>query len=237
MKMLAAYFVAFTVIMVFSDCKSQVKKGGDYYAYKRKKMVEDQIIARGVKDEKVIAAMLKVPRHEFVPDKWKDHAYEDHPLPIGFGQTISQPYIVASMTEVLDIKKSDKVFEVGTGSGYQAAVLAELAGTVYTIEIVKELAERAQDTLKRLGYRNITVKHGDGYKGMPEFSPFDAIIVTAAPPEIPEELVKQLKMGGRMVLPLGEDYQELVLIKKTEKGIEKKILYPVRFVPMIKGKE
>jgi len=237
MKFFATYFAAFSVIMIFSDCKSQEKKGDDYYALKRKKMVENQIIARGIKDKKVIEAMLKVPRHEFVPDKWKDQAYEDHPLPIGFGQTISQPYIVASMTEVLDIRKTDKVFEVGTGSGYQAAVLAELAGSVYSIEIVEELAEGAEKTLKRLGYGNITVKHGDGYKGMPDFSPFDAIIVTAAPPEIPEELVKQLKTGGRMVLPVGEDYQELVLIKKTEKGIEKETLYPVRFVPMIKGKQ
>lgn len=201
----------------------------------RKKMVEDQIIARGVSDKKVLNALLKVKRHLFVPANQKEFAYEDHPLSIGFQQTISQPYIVAYMTEFLQLKENDRVLEIGTGSGYQAAVLAELAKEVYTIEIVKELADTAKDRLKDLGYTNVFVKHGDGFKGWKEHAPFDAIIVTAAPDSIPEELVRQLKAGGRMVIPVGPVFQELYLITKTSQGIEKKMLIPVRFVPMIKG--
>ncbi len=200
-------------------------------------MIEEQIMQRGVLDPYVLKAMEKVERHLFVPDSLWEDAYSDGPLPIGYGQTISQPYIVAFMTEAADLKRDDKVLEVGTGSGYQAAVLAEIAREVYTIEIVEPLAESAEKRLKDLGYQNIFVKHGDGYQGWVEHAPFDAIVVTAAPKEVPEELVKQLKVGGRMIVPIGSFYQELYRITKTEKGVHKEKLIPVRFVPMIKGTE
>lgn len=239
MRILKSFIIFSQFFLFFALCKnlgSQEDKSADDYEKLRKKMVESQIIARDVKDKDVLKAMLKVPRHEFVLEKWKKYSYEDHPLPIGYDQTISQPYIVASMTEKLRLKKGEKVLEIGTGSGYQAAILAEITDRVCTIEIIKELAQGAEKTLRRLGYKNVKVKHGDGYKGWKEEAPFDAIIVTAAPAEIPEELIKQLKVGGRMVLPLGEEYQELVLITKTKEGIIKKTLYPVRFVPMVHPK-
>ena len=163
-------------------------------------------------------------------------AYGDHPVPIGYNQTISQPYIVAYMTEQLKIEKGDKVLEIGTGSGYQAAILAELAGKVYTIEIIKALADDARIRLNRLGYENVEVIRGDGYEGLSMEMPFDAIIVTAAPEKIPEKLIEQLKVGGRMIIPVGRSTQELYLITKTEEGIYKKRLLPVQFVPMVKGK-
>jgi protein-L-isoaspartate(D-aspartate) O-methyltransferase len=207
----------------------------DDFFEKRKNMVESQIKARGIKDERVIEAMLKVERHLFVPQNLRDSAYEDFPLPIGEGQTISQPYIVALMTEVLNLKPNDKVLEIGTGSGYQAAVLAEIAKEVYTIEILPKLAERAAELLKDLGYKNIKVKCGDGYLGWPEYAPFDCIIVTCAPDHIPQPLIEQLKEGGRMVIPVGERfYQELILIEKKEGKIEKRSIIPVLFVPMIR---
>ena len=206
------------------------------YIVKRQKMVETQIVNRGIKDSKVLNAMLKVERHLFVPEKQEKFAYEDYPLPIGYGQTISQPYIVGYMTDQLDIKKGDKVLEIGTGSGYQAAVLAELADEVYSIEIVDELCIRSEKLLKELHYKNVSVKCGDGYQGWEEHAPYDAIIVTAAPPQIPKKLVAQLKEGGRMIVPVGSFYQELVLITKTSSGIQKKSLLPVRFVPMVEGK-
>jgi protein-L-isoaspartate(D-aspartate) O-methyltransferase len=202
------------------------------YEKMRLSMVEDQIARRGIQDENVLKAMRKVPRHEFVPDHLKKYAYADEPLPIGEDQTISQPYIVAYMTEYLHLGPEDNVLEIGTGSGYQAAVLAEIIDTVYTIEIVDVLARKAQKTLERLGYENVFVKVGDGYKGWPEHAPFDAIIITAAPTKIPAPLKEQLKVGGRMILPLGDYSQELVLIEKNEKGYEQKKLLPVRFVPM-----
>ncbi|MCK4463366.1 MAG: protein-L-isoaspartate(D-aspartate) O-methyltransferase [Candidatus Omnitrophica bacterium] len=202
----------------------------------RNSMVETQIAHRGISDQKVLDAIYKVKRHLFVPQPLKKLAYEDRPLPIGHGQTISQPYIVAFMTEAANLKKGDRVLEIGTGSGYQAAVLAEIVKEVYTIEIIKPLADTARQRLKDLGYKNIYVKHGDGYLGWPEFMPYDAIIVTAAPNEIPEKLVEQLKKGGRMIIPIGSFYQELYLIAKTEEGISKKKLLPVRFVPMVRGK-
>jgi len=205
--------------------------------YQRHKMVEQQINNRGVGDETVIAAMLKVKRHLFVPEELRSQAYEDYPLPIGEGQTISQPYIVAFMTEALNLSREDKVLEIGTGSGYQAAVLAEIVKEVFSIEIIKELAERAQKTLQEIGYRNIYIRHGDGFLGWPEEAPFDAIIVTAAPNEVPSKLVDQLKVGGRMVIPVGSFSQDLYLIKKTEDGYEKQRLLAVRFVPMVKGKK
>ncbi|MGB2599876.1 MAG: protein-L-isoaspartate(D-aspartate) O-methyltransferase [Candidatus Omnitrophota bacterium] len=208
---------------------------GDTFAARRRQMVEGQIESRGVTDRNVIKAMMKVKRHLFVPRNLIDAAYRDTPLPIGHGQTISQPYIVAYMTEAAGLKSTDRVLEIGTGSGYQAAILGEIAKEVYTIEIVKPLAESAESRLKQLGYDNIKVKWGDGYEGWPEYAPFDAIVVTAAPPEIPEELVTQLKTGGKMVVPVGSFFQELYLIIRAESGYEKKALLPVRFVPMVHG--
>lgn len=198
----------------------------------RKKMIEQQIMARGVKNPLVIEAMRTVPRHEFVPRDIRSNAYNDQALPIGFGQTISQPYIVAFMSEHLGVKPGDRVLEIGTGSGYQAAVLARIVDTVYTMEIIPQLAERAARTLQHLGYKNVVVRHGDGYAGWPEKAPFDAIIVTAAPPSIPPPLLAQLKTGGRMVLPVGEYVQELNIIRKTESGLHMESVLPVRFVPM-----
>lgn len=204
----------------------------------RRDMVTNQIRGRGVSDEKVLQAMLKVKRHLFLPEGAKRHAYEDSALPIEKNQTISQPYIVALMTELACLKPEYKVLEIGTGSGYQAAVLAELVKKVYTIEIIPELAEQAKGRLKKLGYENIEIMAGDGYKGWPQEAPFDAIIVTAAAGEVPQELLKQLKPGGRLVIPIGDFYQELYCITKKEDGtFEQKNIIPVRFVPMIKGKQ
>lgn len=207
------------------------------FTRERNFMVESQIETRGVKDYRVLQAMKDVRRHLFVPDSLQKSAYRDSPLPIGLGQTISQPFIVGYMTEAARLKSSDRVLEIGTGSGYQAAILAKIAEHVYTIEILKELADSAAERLKKLGYDNITVMCGDGYKGWPRHAPFDAIIVTAAPSEVPEKLVRQLKVGGRMVVPIGSFYQELYLIEKTESGVRKKRLFPVRFVPMVHSEE
>lgn len=206
--------------------------GEDFFTKLRNQMVDEQIIQRGVKDKLVLEAMRKVPRHKFVPSELEGMAYNDTPLPIGEGQTISQPYIVALMTESLGLKGGEKILEVGTGSGYQAAVLAEIVDEVYTIEIIKSLADQARQRLEKMGYTNIFVRHGDGYRGWPEKAPFDAIIVTAAPEEIPPPLLEQLKVGGKLVIPLGEQYQELVLVEKKKKGFKKRYLIPVRFVPM-----
>jgi len=196
-------------------------------------MVKDQIIARGVSDKLVLKAMLKVKRDKFVPDEMKEMAYIDSPLPIGEGQTISQPYIVALMTELLGLKGDEKVLEIGTGSGYQAAILAEIVKEVYTIEILKPLADTARQRLQKLGYKNIQVKCGDGYKGWIEHAPYDGIIVTCAPDHIPEPLTEQLKIGGRMVIPVGESYQVLLLLTKTAEGqFTRRPVIPVRFVPM-----
>ena len=192
-----------------------------------------------VRDARVLAAMRRVTRHEFVPPDQAPFAYDDGPLPIGEGQTISQPFIVGAMTEALELKPTDRVLEIGTGSGYQAAILAELAAEVYTIEIHESLAAGARKTLDRLGYRDVSVRAGDGYRGWPEHAPFDAIIVTCAPEKVPEPLVEQLKVGGRMVIPLGADVdgrpwaaQDLVILRKTEKGVETAKSMGVRFVPM-----
>ena len=200
---------------------------------KRDEMIGSQIKNRGISDEKVLNAMKKVERHLFVPKNLRAMAYSDRPLPIGHKQTISQPYIVAYMTEAAQLKADDRVLEIGTGSGYQAAILAEIVNEVYTIEIIKPLADSSRLRLKELGYGNIKVKCADGYKGWPEYAPFDVIIVTAAPAEVPETLLGQLKTGGRMVIPIGSFSQELYLITRTELGFEKKPLLPVRFVPMI----
>ena len=195
-------------------------------------MVNEQLVPRGISNESILEAMYKVPRHKFVPQGLIERAYDDCPLPIGMGQTISQPYIVAFMTELLNIKKGNKVLEVGTGSGYQAGVLAEIGCEVYTIEIVESLSWRAKEILKDLGYKNIHFKIGDGYIGWSENSPYDAIIVTAAPPNIPEPLTEQLKEGAKMAIPVGEYFQELLLIKKTNQGLKEKRVSPVRFVTM-----
>jgi protein-L-isoaspartate(D-aspartate) O-methyltransferase len=204
----------------------------DSLAAERALMVDEQIARRGVKDPFVLAAMREVPRHEFVPESYRKYAYADEPLPIGEGQTISQPYIVAVMTDTLGLTKDSRVLEIGTGSGYQAAVLGEIAGEVYTIEIVEPLCKEAAATLARLGYANVHVRCGDGYRGWPEAAPFDAIIVTAAPDHVPQPLVDQLKPLGRMCIPVGDMYQELMLITKTEHGVTQQEMLPVRFVPM-----
>ncbi len=198
----------------------------------RDHMVREQLLARGISDQAVLRAMRDVPRHEFVPSEHADDAYDDHPLPIGYGQTISQPYIVAYMTEALRLDDQDRVLEIGTGSGYQAAVLATLGTRVFTIEIVEELAARARGTFHRLGLPPITSRAGDGYQGWPEEAPFDAIILTAAPEHVPQPLLDQLAPGGRMILPLGDTRQQLILLTNTSTGIQRRELLPVSFVPM-----
>jgi protein-L-isoaspartate(D-aspartate) O-methyltransferase len=202
------------------------------YARAREEMVATQIAARDVRDPKTLAAMRKVARHLFVPPAAAAQAYDDHPLPIGHGQTISQPYIVGFMTQALGLKGGETVLEVGTGSGYQAAVLGEIAARVHTIEIVAPLAEEADRLLKRLGYTNVEVRAGDGYLGWPEAAPFDAIMVTAAAPRVPEPLKQQLKDGGRLIVPLGDEWQELVVVTRRGDRFEERRVLPVRFVPM-----
>lgn len=204
------------------------------YSKERAAMVRDQLMSRGIKDERVLTAMLKVERHRFVPSAHRHQAYEDYPLPVGEGQTISQPYIVAFMTEALDLKKEDKVLEIGTGSGYQAAILGEICDSVFTIEIFQSLALSAMKTLHELGYSNVFVRIGDGYKGWMEHAPYDAIIVTCAPADIPEMLEEQLAEGGRIIIPVGSDYtQNLYLLEKKAGKLQKESVLPVRFVPMI----
>ena len=230
-------------VVILSDfiCKGDMTdmktENPDDYAQLRERMVQHQIRGRGVKDERVLNAMSSVPRHLFVPDAYKSQAYEDYPLSIGYGQTISQPYIVAYMTEMLQLAGDEKVLEIGTGSGYQAAVLAECAKEVYSIEIIEPLCKSAARLLADLGYSNCHVRCGDGYAGWPEEAPFDAIIVTAAPPKMPRTLVRQLASGGRMIIPIGSYYQQLKLVSKDANGrVSEKKLLPVRFVPMT-GKE
>jgi len=220
--------------LVLAACNADPPKPVDF-AVERKQMVAEQLAApdRGIRDKRVLEAMAAVPRHEFVPEPWRKSAYEDQPLPIGYNQTISQPYVVAFMTEKLAPKSTDHVLEIGTGSGYQAAVLSKLVAEVNTIEIVEPLARRAEADLQRLGFKNVSVRAGDGYQGWPERAPFDAIIVTCAPDHVPEPLVAQLKEGGRMVIPVGADSeQQLYLLKKQNGKIERESVLPVRFVPM-----
>ena len=205
---------------------------GEQFEQQRRQMVKYQIRARGIKDQRVLAAMSQVPRHQFVDSSWRNLAYSDRPLPIGHNQTISQPYIVAYMTEAAEIAPEAKVLEIGTGCGYQAAVLGEIAQEVYSIEIIPQLAERARQTLSQLGYQNIEVKTGDGYQGWAEHAPYDAIIVTAAPEEIPEPLIEQLAINGKMVIPVGTWYQDIIVLTKTENRIVEEKTIPVRFVPM-----
>jgi protein-L-isoaspartate(D-aspartate) O-methyltransferase len=213
---------------------STVHKESDDRLEERMKMVETQIRRRGVTDEDVLAAMEKVPRHEFVPDQFDAQAYADRPLPIGYGQTISQPYIVALMTELLDLQTTDRVLEIGTGSGYQAAILAEIVAEVYTVEIIEPLAIEAKERLERLGYSNIHTLHADGYHGWEEHAPYDAIIVTAAPDHIPQPLVQQLEDGARLVIPVGPPggYQSLWQITKEGDQVKKRNVTGVLFVPL-----
>jgi protein-L-isoaspartate(D-aspartate) O-methyltransferase len=215
-----------------AGCGQQVPTPADFAA-QRQRMVEQQLKPRGIKDDRVLAAMARVPREEFVPADEQGDAYKDGPLPIGFDQTISQPYIVAFMTEQLRLKPSDRLLEIGSGSGYQAAVLAELVADVYTIEIVEPLAKTAEATLQRLGYKNVHLRVGDGYQGWPEEAPFDAIIVTCAPDKVPQPLLDQLKDDGRMVIPVGERFaQQLYLLEKKNGQLKESATLPVRFVPM-----
>ncbi len=209
----------------------------DYYAILRKSMVNSQIKARGVTDKRVLKVLEKVPRHLFVPDDLQSEAYNDYPLPIGEGQTISQPYIVARMTELAELKGDEKVLEIGTGSGYQAAILSLLCKEVYSIEIIESLAKSAEKRLKELNYKNVFVRHGDGYLGWTEVAPFDVILITCAPPYLPDSLIRQLKVGGRIVVPMGKEYETQILTVFLKKNGEliKTEYEPVRFVPM-KGK-
>jgi protein-L-isoaspartate(D-aspartate) O-methyltransferase len=226
------FFIPLAVSTIMSLLLWECRQSDDQQA-QRQRMVETQIVARGVHDPTVLAAMRKVPRHEFVPEPLRPAAYDDRPLPIGEDQTISQPYIVALMTEVLDLSPRDKVLEIGTGSGYQAAVLAEIVGQVFTIEIIEVLGHRAETTLKRLGYDRVRVRIGDGYLGWEEHAPYDAIIVTCAPDHIPQPLTDQLAEGGRMVIPVGHQVsQELVLVEKVNGEIHRRSIIPVLFVPM-----
>jgi len=225
-------WMTWVVALAALSCRATPDGEPERFARAREEMVDGQIAARGVRDEATLRAMKKVPRHLFVPEALAGQAYDDHPLPIGHGQTISQPYIVGFMTEALGLQGGERVLEVGTGSGYQAAVLAEIAERVFTIEIVAPLAEEARVRLKELGYGNVEVRAGDGYQGWPEAAPFDAIIVTAAAPRIPEPLRQQLRDGGRLILPVGDEWQELVVVTRTGDAFEEKRVLPVRFVPM-----
>jgi len=228
---MAGLVISLSRVTIFSAEKSKE----DVYRLQREKMVADQIVARGVKDEKVLLAMGTVPRHKFVSEDLINSAYEDRPLPIRFGQTISQPYIVALMTQLLGLGEKDKVLEVGTGSGYQAAILSGIVKEVYTIEIFEELGTMAGKRLGNLGYHNVKVKVADGYYGWPEEAPFDAIIVTCAATHIPPPLIGQLKDGGTMCIPVGSVFwtQNLMLVKKKDGKITARSVLPVRFVPLL----
>lgn len=243
MKRFFMYRAWFPIIMAVmflvgavGGCRPGKEKGqlneADTFKSARIAMVARQIEGRGVGDSRVLAAMRKVPRHRFVPENLANQAYDDNPLSIGWNQTISQPYIVGLMTELLDLQQGEKVLEIGTGSGYQAAVLAELTDSVFSIEIVPELAERAEKTLAAEGCAGVRVLCGDGYRGWPDEAPFQGIIVTAAPEKVPQPLIDQLAEGGRLVIPVGDLYQELILLRKENGKIIVKSVIPVRFVPM-----
>ena len=222
-------------LILVTGCRQtpgQMEPDPDPFAVRRMQMVEEQLAARDVVDPVVLRTMRQVPRHLFVSESLREHAYTDQPLPIAAEQTISQPYIVAFMTQALQLQETDKVLEIGTGSGYQAAVLAEIVQAVHTIEIVPELAKQSKLLLDEMNYENIQLRTGDGYQGWPEAAPFDKIIVTAAPPKIPKPLLNQLKVGGLMTIPVGEKEQGLILIKRTMEGYEKQKVMGVRFVPM-----
>jgi protein-L-isoaspartate(D-aspartate) O-methyltransferase len=221
-----------TVLLLACSCETP-SRSGETFEQSRDLMVKTQIQARGIESERVLDAMRAVPREKFIPGEYRQYAYTDSPVPIGFGQTISQPYMVALMTEQLNLSTADKVLEVGTGSGYQAAVLAEIAREVYTVEIVEPLAARARDLLKELGFDNVHVRAGDGYEGWPQHAPYDRIIVTCAPTEIPQPLIEQLAEGGIMVIPVGTvGFQRLYRVKKNMGHIETEEVIPVSFVPL-----
>ena len=206
----------------------------DIYRQRRERMVENQIAGRGITDKRVLEAMREVPRHEFVTDHLKEEAYADHPLPIGGGQTISQPYIVALMTEHLRLRGNENVLEIGTGSGYQAAVLSELAGVIHTIELRPELAERAENTFREMGINNVHVHVGDGTLGWEDEAPYDGVIATAAAPKVPDAFFEQLKVGGRIVIPVGARWRQVLEVwTKTDAGMEKEEILPVAFVPLL----
>jgi len=236
-KIIISLLILVVSILLFISPKTRVGEHKEKQIFKRqrKDMVRAQIRARGIEDKRLLEAMQKVKRHLFVSTPYRLFAYTDNPLPIGKGQTISQPYIVALMTELLELKGNEKILEIGTGSGYQAAVLAELAEKVYTIEIIEPLARNSEKLLRDLGYKNIQVKYGDGYFGWPKYAPFDAIIVTCAPEDIPTPLIEQLVEGGRLVIPVGEKWQELKLVKKIKGKIITENIIPVRFVPMLRN--
>ena len=227
-------FWQFLILVVFATTGCGQKNAPVVdFAAQRQRMVMEQLMPRGIHEERVLAAMAKVPREEFVPEDLRAASYTDQPLPIGYGQTISQPFIVAFMTEQLRLAPGDRVLEIGTGSGYQAAILAELVAEVYSIEIIEPLAKTAEATLERLGYKNVNVKAGDGYKGWPEHAPFDSVVVTCAPDHVPQPLADQLKEGGRMIIPVGGfGDQELYLLEKKNGQLEQRAVEPVRFVPM-----
>jgi protein-L-isoaspartate(D-aspartate) O-methyltransferase len=230
--MMMMRFLVVAAVCICASCSPAQTPVADFAA-QRERMVKEQIVMRGLVTERVLSALRKVPREEFVPAEYRAESYTDKPLPIGYDQTISQPFIVAFMTEELQPQATDRVLEVGTGSGYQAAILAELVAQVYTIEIIEPLAKNAEATLQRLGYKNVHVKAGDGYKGWPENAPFDSIIVTCAPEHVPEPLLQQLKEGGRMIIPVGARFaQELYLLEKKNGRLEQSAVLPVRFVPM-----
>ncbi len=253
MKVLAPIIIVIIISCIFYSFRPFINRGevsivdgkeakskAEDYAQQREMMVEQQIVARGIKNKKVLGAMNSVPRHLFVPVGYRRGSYYDQPLPIGSGQTISQPYIVALMTEMLDVDSDDVVLEVGTGSGYQAAVLSSIVKKLYTIEIIEELGVQAAERLRSLEYNNVEVKISDGGLGLPEKAPFDAIIVTAAAPDIPDPLIKQLKPGGKMVIPVDNNSfsQDLLIVEKDKNGnVEIKNTIPVRFVPLVKGEK
>ncbi len=239
MRLTNGYTTAVVLVLLICIGWLSVAGGAEDFSRERNEMVDEQLIGRGLKDERVLAAMRAVPRHLFVPKKEEKWAYEDSPLPIGHGQTISQPYIVAYMTEQLGLKPEDRVLEIGTGSGYQAAVLAELGAEVYSIEIVPELAEEAGKNLERADYEKVQTRQGDGYKGWPEAAPFDAIIITAAAETIPAPLVEQLGPGGKLIMPKGPvgGYQELILVERLGDALKTRSLLPVRFVPFTREGE
>jgi protein-L-isoaspartate(D-aspartate) O-methyltransferase len=229
----AAFVLAGVLVAILMiEATTPITQAEPSEATDRSEMVTRQLEARGITHRRVLEVMRKVPRHRFVPAALRDRAYDDSPLPIGNRQTISQPYIVGAMTELLDPAVGDTVLEIGTGSGYQAAVLSELVHKVYSIEIIDELAKGARKTLATLGYDNVVVIHGDGFRGLPDKAPFDGIIVTAAPEEIPQPLLDQLAVGGRLVIPVGGVAQELVVVERTSEGIQSRRVLPVRFVPM-----
>ena len=223
----------FLVFLLLAACGQAKPPQSADFAARREAMVARQIEARGVTDTATLAAMRAVPRHEFVPAELRDEAYADCPLPIGHGQTISQPYIVAFMTEAIHPQPGERILEIGSGSGYQAAILAQMGADVFTVEILEPLAAMARENLERLGYKNARILRGDGYRGWPEHAPYNAIVVTCAPDKIPPDLVAQLRDGGRMIIPVGGSFsQELILLRKHGEKVEQESVLPVRFVPM-----